>query len=254
MGTFTKMAFSPTDGLNDKESYITTPETEEGARAQVQGISDQLKTFINDELIDELENAEELNSGAERMGSAAIDYVSGTTVHTQIVDLKDQIDALSIGSVADGAISTAKLADDAVTQAKIADDAVGLAQIADNAVEAAQIASGAVTAAKYAEGSDDEDKLGTGAVIEAKIGAGAVTETKLGVGAVTSTKVADSAKSDSVAMTSSTVLATATAVKTAYDLAGTKEAALSTDQKRKITISSSSPSGGSDGDIWLEVI
>ncbi len=32
-----------------------------------------------------------------------------------------------------------------------------------------------------------------------------------------------------------------------------KEGALATDRKRKITISTSSPSGGSDGDIWIKI-
>lgn len=32
-----------------------------------------------------------------------------------------------------------------------------------------------------------------------------------------------------------------------------KEATLNADQKRKITISTSDPSGGTDGDIWIKV-
>lgn len=32
-----------------------------------------------------------------------------------------------------------------------------------------------------------------------------------------------------------------------------KEATLNTDQKRKITISTSDPSGGTNGDIWIKV-
>ena len=32
-----------------------------------------------------------------------------------------------------------------------------------------------------------------------------------------------------------------------------KEATLNTDQKRKITISTSNPSGGANGDIWIKV-
>ncbi len=65
--------------------------------------------------------------------------------------------------------------------------------------------------------------------------------------------------SNSVTSTSSSTSASSYAAKIAYDRgttalneANTKEDALSADRKRKITISTSSPSGGTDGDVWLE--
>lgn len=60
--------------------------------------------------------------------------------------------------------------------------------------------------------------------------------------------------SDSVSLDSSITNASSKAVKTANDNANTREPALAADRKRKITISSGSPSGGSDGDIWLKII
>ncbi|MDD5018582.1 MAG: hypothetical protein PHO15_10860 [Eubacteriales bacterium] len=189
MAEFTEMAFSPATGLNDKETYTTTPASEEEAREQVQGISDQIRDYINEALLPELENAETGASGAERIGSAAIENVTGETVRTQIADLKSQIDDISAGSVADGSITTEKLAEDAVTQEKIADDAVGADQIVDGAVTEGKIGAGAVVADNFADGVVSEAKIAGGAVTAAKIGTGAVTETKIGTGAVTETKI-----------------------------------------------------------------
>ena len=45
-------------------------------------------------------------------------------------------------------------------------------------------------------------------------------------------------------------IAQVTGLQTALD---GKEATLNTDQKRKITISTSDPSGGTNGDIWIKV-
>lgn len=56
--------------------------------------------------------------------------------------------------------------------------------------------------------------------------------------------------------TSTTTYATTAGVKTAYDAAQAARSApdLELDRKRKITVSSSAPSGGSDGDIWLQYV
>ncbi|MGI5849666.1 MAG: tail fiber domain-containing protein [Christensenellales bacterium] len=213
MAGFTKMAFIPATGLNNKDIYPSTPDSEAEARAQVQGISDQLRDYINTNLVEELENMVTGSSGAERIGSAAIENVTGTTVREQIADLKGQIDDMATGSVSDGAITTQKIANSAVTQAKMAANAVGASQLADGVVSQSKLASGAVSAAKLADGSVNEvkiansavtsgkiatsavteTKLSTSAVTSTKLGSGAVTETKLGTGAVTNAKIADGA-------------------------------------------------------------
>lgn len=56
--------------------------------------------------------------------------------------------------------------------------------------------------------------------------------------------------------TSTTTYATTAGVKAAYDAAQAARSApdLAADRKRKITVSSSAPSGGSDGDIWLQYV
>ncbi len=131
---FSRMAFSPEDGLNNKEHYNTTPASEEEARAQVQNVSDQLKTYINATLLIEMENHAAGESGAEKIGSAVIPYVAGETVHTQIADVKRQIDDVAAGSLADGMVVTAKLADGAVTKTKMAGHALDWTFVADSGV------------------------------------------------------------------------------------------------------------------------
>ncbi len=187
---FSKMAFDPSDGLKDTNHYPTTPESEAQARAQVQSVSDQLRDYLNNTLTAQLENAETGQSGAESIGSAAIENVSGQTVRAQITDIKAQIDAVVAGSVTDGSITEAKLASDAVTQPKIAAGAVSEEKLAVSAVSAQKLADGAVTQPKLAAGAVSEEKLADGAVSAAKMAAGAVTETRLSSGAVTATKIA----------------------------------------------------------------
>jgi len=129
---FSRMTFSPEDGLNNKEYYPTTPVSEEDARAQVQSVSDQLKAYLNNTLLSEIESTQAGQSGAERIGSAAMANVTGETVRAQIADVKRQIDEVSAGSVSDGAITTAKLANGAVTKPKLHPDALDWTLVADS--------------------------------------------------------------------------------------------------------------------------
>ncbi len=131
---FTRMAFSPEDGLNNTVHYPTTPVSEADARAQVQSVSDQLKAYLNNTLLAQMESTLLGQSGAERIGSAAVANVLGETVRTQIADVKRQIDDASMGSVSDGTIVTAKLADAAVTKTKLHPDAMDWTLVADSGV------------------------------------------------------------------------------------------------------------------------
>ena len=158
--TIARMIFSPPDGLCDMEHYPTTPESESQARAHIQSMSNQLRDYINDTLLLALESKAAGQSGAERIGSAAIDSVFGDTVYAQIADIKAQIDNIVAGSVADGTITEHKLAAGAVSQAKLAADAVSENKIQDGAVTAGKIGAGAVTAAKIGAGAVSKSKLG----------------------------------------------------------------------------------------------
>jgi hypothetical protein len=133
---FTRMAFSPSDGLKNKTIYPTTPTSEDEARAQIQGVFDQLRTALNDTMT-ALESVTSGSSGAENVGSATIPNVAGTTVREQIVDLKAQVDDVSTGSVSDGAITTVKLADNAVTKDKLGLYALSWELIANNDLDSA---------------------------------------------------------------------------------------------------------------------
>lgn len=131
---FSRMAFSPEDGLNNTQHYPTTPVSEADARAQVQSVSDQLKAYLNNTLVAQMESTQAGQSGAERMGSAAIANVAGVTVRAQVADVKRQVDEASLGSVSDGAIGTAKLANGAVTKPKLHPDALDWTLVADSGV------------------------------------------------------------------------------------------------------------------------
>lgn len=131
---FLKMGFIPKDGLKDKEYYRTTPASEDEARAQIQDVSDQLKNYINNTLLAELEETQIGQSGSEKIGSAAIAYVAGETVHAQIADVKRQIDDISIGSLADGTVKSEKLANGAVSKLKMDRSALSWTLAADSGV------------------------------------------------------------------------------------------------------------------------
>ncbi|MCK9480000.1 MAG: hypothetical protein M0R40_10970 [Firmicutes bacterium] len=188
---FTKMAFSPPDGLNNTSTYPATPASEAAARAQVQDPLDQLKTYINETLIPQLEATAEGQSGAHKIGSAEISGVTGENIYAQIENLKAQIDGVSQGAVPDASITNAKLAADAVETDNIKNGAVTQEKLSDD-IELG-VEDGAVTTAKLADGSVTADKIDTGAVTAGKIGIGAVTEDKIGIGAVTKTKLAQNA-------------------------------------------------------------
>lgn len=222
MDKFTKMEFDPVGGLNNS-AYQTTPVSEAEARANVQDVSDQLKNRLNG-LINELENAETTTSGAERIGSAAIENVTGITVREQILDLKTQIDGVSAGQVTPGSITDEKLAPDvkmgsllsltttskdcAVNAINELDAEIGDAsaltttattlagainELKSASVEEGNIADGAVTENKIGPGAVTYTKIQNGAVVEDKIASGAVSEAKIASGAVSEAKIASGA-------------------------------------------------------------
>ena len=187
--SFTQPALDPVDGLRNTTAYITRPANETDARAQIQGVIDQVVDLIK-QLISELESTTE-TSGAENIGSKAIDGVTGTTVYAQLADLKSKIDALVAVSVPSGSIDNDKLATDvkigslaaltttnkssvqaainevvasleslSATVAGLSTPTIGTSNIADKAVTRAKIADKAVSTGQLADYSIVPIKLG----------------------------------------------------------------------------------------------
>lgn len=114
----------------------------------------------------------------------------------------------------------------------IPDESITVDKLADNSVASNKIVNLAITNAKLANSSVGASKLVDSAVETAKINNGAVNADKLASNAVTNVKIADGTIAE-------TKLVTAVQNK------------LAADRTRKITVSSSDPSGGADGDIWI---
>jgi len=133
-----------------------------------------------------------------------------------------------------GQVATGGIADDAVTSAKIATGAVGTSEIADSAVTSGKIADGAIVNADInASAAIDLSKLATGAlptgitVASANIVNGTIVADDLASNAVTTAKITD---------------------------ANVTNAKLDYSTVPQVTVSTSDPSGGKNGDIWVKVV
>lgn len=95
--SFTRAVFTPTNGLRDSSTYITTPATEADARSQIQTGLDQMRDAINT-FETELESVVDGSSGADKVGITPITGVAGSTIQAITEDLKAQIDTKSASS------------------------------------------------------------------------------------------------------------------------------------------------------------
>lgn len=231
--------------MRNKKVYDTVPVTEDEARAQVQGISDQIREFINGDLIAELQSVTTDYSGADRIGSAAIQDVetspgvSAVTVRDQLVAIKAIAEDAVAGSLIPGCIDNANMfAADVVTQAAIGNGQVGSTEIAggaignehlsDDCVTGAEIADGSIGSGHYAEGSIEAVHIASDAVSEQKLAQNAVTSTKIKNGAVTVDKILNgNVTVDKIAdnaVTANKILnGNVTAIKIANDAVGTEQ-------------------------------
>ena len=190
---------------------------------------------------------------------AKSDHVHGIPNSTITNDmLAGSIDG---SKLATGTITATQMGTGSVDTDELATDAVTNAKIATGAVDTDELAADAVTAAKIATGAVDTDELAADAVTNAKIAAGAVDTDELAADAVTAAKIAANAVGSSEIATdavgSSEIAAGAVGsseVSTAIPLTANTYGDATHDSRggKKITISTSGPSGGSDGDIWLE--
>lgn len=196
------------------------------------------------------DEANELTSTYANQGG--IVYQGASTFAQLAIGTAGQVMKVNSGATAPewGQVATAGIADDAVTSAKIAADAVGSSEIAANAVTATEIASDAVTTAKILDSNVTTAKIADDAVTAAKIATGAVGSTELATDSVTTVKITDAnvtaAKlaSDSVT-TAKIVDANVTNAKLNNGASG--DVAL-------VTVSTSDPTGGKNGDIWVKVV
>ncbi len=80
---FEAFAFAPEDGLKNHEYSPTEPESEDAIRAQIQGISDQLRDHVNT-LKTQLNATESACSGAHRIGAAEIEGIGDETSRSSL--------------------------------------------------------------------------------------------------------------------------------------------------------------------------
>ena len=178
------------------------------------------------------------------------------------------------GNLAFGTLVTANIGNDQITNDLMADDAIDTAQLADGAVDADRLASGAVTTVKIADDNVTHEKMETSAALSvlgvtgnstahvADITAadgkvlrrdgtalefGEIGTLGIADDAVTNAKVADDA-------IQAAQLATDSVGNDALDLDGISVYGPSATAAAgyKVYISTSDPSGGSNGDIWLK--
>ena len=107
-----------TDNLNIHQSLATLPNQTDGLTdAQLKAKYDEavntIKTYVNSTLLPALESTTGGNSGTENLGSATITGVSGATAYAQLVDLKNQLDSVVVGTIPDKSLAPIKLDDEA---------------------------------------------------------------------------------------------------------------------------------------------
>ena len=186
------------------------------------------------------DEANELTSTYANQGG--IVYQGASTFAQLAIGTAGQVMKVNSGATAPewGQVATAGIADDAVTSAKIAADAVGSSEIAANAVTATEIASDAVTTAKILDSNVTTAKIADANVTADKLASNSVTTAKITDANVTAAKLA----SDSVT-TAKILDANVTNAKLNNGASG--DVAL-------VTVSTSDPTGGKNGDIWVKVV
>lgn len=201
-----------------------------------------LKAYLNDTLIPFLESA----AAAASLGITTIPGFSADNIQSALEQIVTAMQEITQGSVADGSITLAKLAAEVTAIAlggAAASHTHGAGDVSSGVLDEARIP--ALSGDKLLTGAVTEEKLGAAAVTGEKLAALAVLATHLAQGAVTTQKLADKA------VTAAKIAdKTVTAAQLADNIPYTKFG-LSANQVRTITAGTASPSGGSDGDIYL---
>ena len=148
---FSRILYTPGDGLKNKEAFKTTPVSEDAAREQFQRLFDQVKVQVN-ALMAALESVGNQNqpSGARQIGSAPIGLLSyegaaAETVWTQLAAMNEKVNeaisgGLSISEIiGDGDVVSSMLDDGAVTADKLADGSVSGSKLQEMSVDADKV-------------------------------------------------------------------------------------------------------------------
>lgn len=107
--TITPIAFVPAQGYRDSSFAPTDPITETQFRDVMQDIPDQVRDYINNELLAKITSTASGSGGSREIGSETIPTITGNNVYTQLVSLLNYINSISIGAVPDNSITDLKL-------------------------------------------------------------------------------------------------------------------------------------------------
>ena len=243
------------------------PDKLTGTAAQNKKVFDALVTAVVRErfnaLLDELTGT----GAAGQLGITTIPGFSADNVQAMLEQIVTAMQEITQGSVADGSITLAKLAAEvtaaalggaaashthaasAITSGTLAAARIPVldaTKLGEGSVGSSQLASSAVTTQKIKDAAVTAEKLAALAVLSKHIAQGAVTTQKIASGAVTAALIADK-----------TITAekladkTVTAAKLADNISYTKFG-IAANQVRTITAGTEGPSGGSEGDIYIQ--
>ncbi len=164
--------------------FPTHESQESKVRADMQYLFDSIKNQFNNFVSNELV--------AANIPYVASGGLQAENIQTAIDAMQEEVNSISQGSVADGAITTIKLDQtsgaEAVTTATIRNLAITNDKLAASAVTTGKLATGAVTDTKLATGSVTHEKVANGAVGTDNIIDLAITGAKIGNGEVTYAK------------------------------------------------------------------
>ncbi len=215
--------------------------------------AETLKDYLNNTLIPLLESA----AAAGNLGITTIPGFSADNIQAALEQIVTAMQEITQGSVADGSITLAKLAAE-VTAAALGGAAAshthGAGDIHSGVLDAARIP--VLDGTKLGAGSVGTEQLAPAAVTSEKLAALAVLSTHLAQGAVTTQKIAALAITAALIADKTITAAkiadgTITETQLADGIPYTKFG-LTADQVRTITYGTAAPSGGSDGDIYIQ--
>ena len=256
-----------TDAAVAAAGVQSQPDKLTGTAAQNKRVFDNLvtavvKTALNG-LVDELTGT----GAAAQLGIKTIPGFSAADIQTALEQIVTAMQDVTQGAVANRSITLLKLAEE-VTAAALGGAAAshthGAADVSSGVLDVERIP--ALTGDKLPDGIVTEGKIGPAAVTSEKLAALAVLAAHIAQGAVTGQKIADKTitaaqiadKTITAAQIADDTISAAqiaalgiTAGCLANDIPYTKFG-LTSNQVRTITAGTASPSGGSNGDIYIK--